>query len=112
MTHEMTLAEYKARVDAKYAAVRKHQEQYAREQKARRRKDHWLLVGPNGEIDGVMTKRFCGSAAQAFEEFFPKKRDRHRASAEGWHIEEDDAEGSRWAAACEEHRQMEEANRG
>lgn len=32
MNKEMTLAEYKAQVDAKYAAVRKHQEQYAREQ--------------------------------------------------------------------------------
>jgi hypothetical protein len=101
MTKQITLAEYKAQVDARYSGMR---EQIAkRVEEARPRKDHWLLVGPNGEIDGVMTKRFTKSAAAAFEEFFEKKKERHQKSAEGWHIEEDDENGSRWAAECARH---------
>lgn len=101
MTKQMTLAEYKAQVDAKYSGMRG--QQLAKQEAERPRKDHWLLVGPNGEIDGVMTKRFTKSAAAAFEEFFPKKKERHEASAKGWHIEEDDENGSRWAAECKRH---------
>jgi hypothetical protein len=98
MSKQMTLAEYKAHVDAKYSGMR--EQQVAKQEAERPRKDHWLLVGPDGEIDGVMTKRFTKSAAAAFEEFFPKKKDRHMKSAAGWRIEEDDENGSRWAADC------------
>ncbi|WKN53805.1 hypothetical protein HJ581_0008335 [Rhodococcus opacus] len=107
MTNSLTLAEYKAQVDAKYAGMR--DQQLAKSEEERPRKDHWLLVGPDGEIDGVMTRRFCGSAAQAFEEFFPKKKERHQKSAEGWHIEEDDENGSRWAADCARREQESDA---
>ncbi|WP_433703621.1 hypothetical protein [Prescottella equi] len=107
MSAPMTLAEYKAQVDEKYSGMRERQaaeqERRRAEAAALKRKDHWLLVGPNGEIDGVMTRRFCGSAAEAFEEFFPKKKERHAKSAEGWHIESDDVDGSRWAAECARH---------
>ncbi|MHA4848529.1 hypothetical protein L1080_003160 [Rhodococcus sp. MSC1_016] len=100
---EMTLAEHKAQVDAKHSGMR--EQQLAKREENRPRKDHWLLVGPNGEIDGVCTKRFTKSAAAAFEEFFPKKKERHAASAEGWHIESDDENGSRWAAECARHQE-------
>jgi hypothetical protein len=102
MSKEMTLAEYKAQVDAKYSSARGVTLAAATKRQAPR-KDHWLLVGPNGEIDGVMTHRLASSAAAAFEEFFPKKKERHQASAEGWHIEQDDENGSRWAAECARH---------
>ncbi|MFE5699943.1 hypothetical protein [Rhodococcus koreensis] len=109
MSKQLTLAEYKAQVDARYANARAQSEaQLEKERRMReenKRKDHWLLVGPNGEIDGLMTKRFCKSAAEAFEEFFPKKKERHQKSAEGWHIEEDDENGSQWAAECARHQE-------
>ena len=101
MTKQMTLAEYKAQVDAKYSGMR--DQRIPKHEADRPRKDHWLLVGPDGEIDGVMTKRFTKSAAAALEEFFPKKKERHEKSAEGWHIEEDDENGTRWAAECKRH---------
>ncbi|WP_054246414.1 hypothetical protein [Rhodococcus opacus] len=107
MSTQLTLAEYKAQVDAKYAGMR--EQQMVKREAERPRKDHWLLVGPNGEIDGVMTKRFTKSAAAAFEEFFPKKKERHAASAEGWHIEEDDENGTRWAADCARREQERDA---
>lgn len=93
---ELTLGEYKARIDAKYAGAPDNS--MPEESK---RKDHWLLVGPNGEVDGVMTRRFAKSAAEAFDTFFERKKERYAASAEGWHIEVDDANGSRWAASCD-----------
>lgn len=105
MEMEMTLAEYKAKVDAKYANVRNVQEEHEereRERKERtKRKDHWLLVGPDGQIDGVMAQWAAGSAQEVFESFFPKKKERYKAAAEDWHIERDDINGSRWAAECE-----------
>lgn len=105
MTKQLTLAEYKAQVDAKYENARARSEAALLQQKEPRRKDHWLLVGPNGEIDGLMVKRHCKSAVQAFEEFFPAKKERHQKSAEGWHIEEDDENGSRWAAEYARHQE-------
>lgn len=104
MSKQMTLAEYKAQVDAKYEKARGASLAETVKKQAPR-KDHWLLVGPDGEIDGVMTHRLASSAAQAFEEFFPKKKERHSKSAEGWHIEQDDENGSRWAAEIERHRE-------
>lgn len=109
MAREMTLAEYKAQVDAKYANVRKIQEEHEESERARererkeraKRKDHWLLVGPDGQIDGVMAQWAAGSTQEVFESFFPKKKERYKAAAEGWHIERDDVNGSRWAAECE-----------
>ncbi|MDV6277264.1 hypothetical protein R3Q06_27590 [Rhodococcus erythropolis] len=105
---EMTLAEYKAQVDARYAnateRTKAELDRLAAERAEGKRKDHWLLVGPNGEIDGVMTRRFAKSAAEAFDTFFESKKERYAASAEGWHIEDDDENGSQWAASCEAHK--------
>ncbi|MFC7450511.1 hypothetical protein [Rhodococcus daqingensis] len=98
MAEQMTLAQYEAQVDAKYARMRERQQS---DLHAQTRKDHWLLVDPTGEVDGVMTRRRAGSPTQAFELFFTSKKERHKASAEGWHIEVDDVDGTRWAAACE-----------
>ncbi|MGW8537520.1 hypothetical protein ACWGK5_25600 [Rhodococcus qingshengii] len=100
MSKPMTLEQYKAQVDAKYANVRKIQEQHERDEQERKRKDHWLLVNAAGAVDGVTVRWGCSSAIEAFEFFFPDKKERHRKAAEGWRIETDDADGSRWAAAC------------
>lgn len=104
---EMTAAEYKAQVDARYSNVKERTEEELRRRGELRseppRHDHWLLVGPNGEVDGVRHRSFTKSATEAFEGFFPKKRERLAAAAEGWHIEEDDENGSRWAASIEKH---------
>ncbi len=100
------LANYKAQVDTKYANIRKAQEEHQRREKEReeraRRKDHWLLIDPRGQIDGVMVQWACSSEQEAFEEFFPTRKERYRRAAEGWRIERDDIDGSRWAASCAE----------
>lgn len=103
MAKQMTLAEYKAQVDAKYAKAARISKAQLAHQQAEKRKDHWLLVGPDGEIDGIATRQGHASAVEAFEMFFEKKKERHKAAAEGWHIEQDDVDGSRWAASCAEH---------
>lgn len=103
MSKPMTLEQYKAQVDAKYANAARVSDAQLAHQAAQRRKDHWLLVGPNGEIDGIATRQAHASAVEAFEMFFEKKKERHKAAAEGWHIEQDDVEGSRWSASCAEH---------
>ncbi|MDV6267035.1 hypothetical protein [Rhodococcus globerulus] len=100
---EMTLAEYKAQVDAKYAKASRISLAQTAMKESEKRKDHWLLVGPNGEIDGIASRQGHASATEAFEMFFEKKKDRHKAAAEGWHIEQDDIDGTRWAATCAEH---------
>lgn len=103
------LAEYRAQIEAKYANAgkatqreldrRNGLEKVSREQ--RMRKDRWLLVNSEGEICGVLVRHCAGSATEAFEQFYPRKRERLAAAAEGYRIEEDDAEGSRFEAYCE-----------
>lgn len=100
------LADYKAQVDAKYARIKDLTLEEATagsraEMMQRRRKDGWLLINPDGGIDGVIVRWSCDSAVEAFEQFYPKKRERLKASADGWHIEQDDTDGSRFAAYCE-----------
>lgn len=106
MTIQDDLAQYKGQVDAKYANVRKVQEEHERRERERmefaKRKDHWLLIDPNGRIDGVRAHWSCDSELEAFEEFFPKKKERYKRAAEGWRIERDDVEGTRWAACVDQ----------
>jgi hypothetical protein len=99
------LAAYKAQVDAKYAGLKGMTLEDATagsraEAEERRREDRWLLVDPASQIVGVMARWACKSAVEAFEEFYPKKRERLAAAAEGYRIEEDDAAGSRFEAWC------------
>lgn len=100
---QIALADHRAMVDAKYAQAGAltqaalDREVAGKQQVSRR--DRWLLVAPDGRVDGVMSRR-TRSAIEAFERFFPTKRERLAAAAEGWHIEIDDENGSRWAAVA------------
>lgn len=104
---QKALADYKAEVDAKYARMKGLTIEDATagsraEAEKRRRKDGWLLINPQGRIDGVIVRWSCESAVEAFEQFYPKKRERLAAAAAGWHIEQDDERGSRFEAYCAE----------
>jgi len=99
------LAEYKAEVDAKYAAIKGQTLEEAIEKQRIDRdvpvpgsRAHWLLINPQGGIDGILIRRYSRSATEAFEDFYPKKRERMKAAAEGWHIEQDDDAGTRFDA--------------
>ena len=107
---QKALADYKAEVDAKYNRVKGMTLEEAtaggrKEAEERRRKDRWLLINPEGEICGVMARWACKTAVEAFEEFYPKKRERLKAAADGWHIEEDDENGTRFDAWAESIRE-------
>ena len=61
------------------------------------------MVDADGQIVGVMARHVCETAVEAFEDFYPRKRERAAAAKAGYHIEQDDAQGTRfetWAAAA------------
>lgn len=101
---QRALAEYKAQIDAKYSrAGTATTEELARrkaEEDERKRKDRWLLVNPSGQIVGVLVRWCAKSAIEAFEDFYPNRNERLAAAAEGYHIEEDDKDGTRFEQYC------------
>ncbi|SBS73883.1 conserved hypothetical protein [uncultured Mycobacterium sp.] len=103
---QRALAEHKARVDAKYsqagARTLNKLEKIAADDAELRRNDRWLLVNADGQIVGVLSRHVAKSATEAFEEFYPKKKGRMAAAAEGYRIEEDDKDGTRFNAYCED----------
>ncbi|MDM3927802.1 hypothetical protein QRB41_14980 [Mycobacterium avium subsp. hominissuis] len=99
MDTAQALARHKAQVNAKYADAQSITLAGLRaERVARHRQDRWLLITPDGDIDGVLSREVCKSAIEAFDKFFPRKKERHAAAAEGWHIEVDDEHGTRYSA--------------
>jgi hypothetical protein len=98
MDTKQALAKHKAAIDPKYANAQAITVAGLRaERTVRSRLDRWLLITPDGEIDGVMSRETCKSAIEAFEKFFPRKKERLAAASDGWHIEADDEDGSRYA---------------
>lgn len=91
-----SLAEYKAYVDAKYRGDLPEQKLARAQESTRRRKDRWLLIDPHETIVGVLASHCASSATEAFEEFYPSKRERREVAALGYHIERDDEKGTRF----------------
>jgi len=111
MNPREALDAHQAAVEAKYASVRqRHLDGLAREagfvdaaqQATYDRQGWWLLIDDQGRIHGVTSRVDCPTESNAFEQFFPRRKDRLSAADSGWHVEPDDEQGGRFAAWAKE----------
>lgn len=105
----MTLERYKALLDARYrgesvALTAAEQKRIDRRSRVERSDDdleapRWLLVRPDGQIDGchVFSRRWSDEAS-VWRGFFPRKRERDALIRDGWTVRRDDTEHSGFAA--------------
>ncbi|UHJ58778.1 hypothetical protein LT337_32255 (plasmid) [Mycolicibacterium fortuitum] len=91
------LAAYKAQIDAKYARGYVPAKSAAAQRHQRIAEDRaqpgWLLLDPNGVVDGFHTySRDLGwdTTENVWEKFEKRKRDRERLQSEGWTVIRDD----------------------
>lgn len=91
------LAAYKAEIDAKYARGFVPAKSAAAQRRQRIAEDRdqpdWLLLDPNGVVDGFHTfSRDLGwdTADHVWEKFEKRKRERERLQSEGWTVIRDD----------------------
>ncbi|MDF3308757.1 hypothetical protein P3H15_27440 [Rhodococcus sp. T2V] len=79
----MTLAEYKAQVDAKYAGMRNRPVTA----KPRGPRPAWVMFDPQGRFEGIRgLASDIATAEEAHKKFTPLKKDRDRENAEGYVI--------------------------
>ncbi|MCX5046695.1 hypothetical protein OG921_26320 [Aldersonia sp. NBC_00410] len=90
------LAAHKARIDRKYAVRGSRDEAVAAVCAAERGTPVWLLIGPDGDIDGYHAYRVNGwdSVENVWRSFEPRKGDREALQRAGWTVRRDDADGT------------------